>query len=77
MLQTDKPEFRKRREEKGITGGRTELKKRVHNLSSSPHITNFSAVVAKKQKNFEKIFFFELSEHMTTSKLLHKLLKQR
>ena len=26
---------------------------RIYNLSSGPHITRFSAVIAKKRKNFE------------------------
>ena len=29
------------------------VKTRIYNLSSGPHITRFSAVVAKKRKNFE------------------------
>ena len=48
----------------------------IYNLSSGPHITHFSAVAAKKQKNFEKIFVLkrantECRQKMTTAKLLH------
>ena len=52
-----------------------------YNFSSGPYITHFSAVVAKKQKNVEKIFVLKranrtCSQPMTAVNLLHRHFKQ-
>ena len=54
---------------------------RVYNFISGPHITHFSAVVAKKRKNFEKMFVLKRAniacrQQMTSVNLLQKHFKQ-
>ena len=54
---------------------------RIYNLSSGPHITRFSVVVAKKWKNFDYIFVLKRAntacrQQMTTGKLFHKHFNQ-
>ena len=51
---------------------------RVYILSSGSHVKNLLAVVSRRRKNFEQLFFFrfkantECRQQMTTIKLLHK-----
>ena len=54
---------------------------RVYNFISGPHITHFSALVAKKRKNFEKMFVLKRAniacrQQMTSVNLLQKHFKQ-